>query len=115
MRSRLNTFYTICLIYTCLDIYTFFGLKSLFKDKTQRIIFSIAYWLLSAFIYYSFYKFHEAFTGGRFFSSTQANLHLGIILTAIVTKLVFVAFLLPQDIGRFFYGIGNFLYIFFFG
>jgi len=113
MRSRLNTFYTICLVYAFLDIYTFFGLKSLIKDKTQQLIFSIAYWLLSAFIYYNFYEFHEAFTGGRFFSSTDANLHLGIILTAIVTKLAFVIFLLPQDLGRFFYGIGNFLYTFF--
>ncbi len=115
MRSRLNTFYTICFIYAFLDIYTFFGLKSLLKNKKQQVLFSVAYWLLSAFIYYCFYKFHEAFIGGRFFSSTDANLYLGVILTALATKLTFVAFLLPQDIGRFFYGIGNFLYTFFSG
>ena len=40
---------------------------------------------------------------------------MAIILTGILTKLAFVLFLLPQDLGRFFYGIGNFLYLFFSG
>ncbi len=109
MRSRLSQFYSITLIYVFLDMYTFFGLKSLFKSKRNRIIFSVAYWLISAFIYYSFYRFHAAFTGGGFFSSTESNIHLGIILTAIVSKLVFVLFLLPQDLGRIVYGIGSFI------
>lgn len=111
MRSRLAQFHTITLIYIFLDIYSFFGLKSLFKTKRNRIIFSVAYWLMSAFIYYSFYRFHAAFTGGGFFSSTESNIHLGIILTAIVSKLVFVLFLLPQDLGRILYAIGSFISI----
>ncbi|MEM1123975.1 MAG: metallophosphoesterase, partial [Bacteroidota bacterium] len=57
--------------------------------------------------------FHEAFTGGGFFSRTDGNLHLGIVLTAIVSKLVFVLFLFAQDIGRFLYGLGRFFYTFF--
>lgn len=110
MNSRLNTFYNICKIYVLLDIYTFFGLRSLFMTKSSRWIFSIGYWLMSAYIYYSFYQFHEAFTGGGFFSKTDSNIHLGIILTAIASKLVFVLFLLFQDVGRVIVGTGSLLY-----
>ncbi|MEM1124956.1 MAG: metallophosphoesterase, partial [Bacteroidota bacterium] len=115
MRTRLNQFYTICLLYVFLDIYTYFGLKSLFKDKQNRRLFTIGYWILSVLIYYWFYGFYEAFTGGRFFSSTDANFYLGAILTAIITKFVFVALLLPQDVLRIVYGIGHFCYLFFTG
>ena len=115
MRSRLNQFYTICLIYVFLDIYTFFGLKSLFKNKRNRWLFTIGYWLISAFIYYSFYSFYAAATGGGFFSKAGTNIYFGIIVTALVSKLFFVLFMLPQDLGRILYGIGNFLYIFFSG
>lgn len=110
MRSRLNTFYWICAIYVFLDIYTFFGLKSLFKDKKKRRIFSITYIILSIFIYYSFYRFYAAFTGGGFFGNSSANVYLGVTLTAIITKLTFVVFLLPQDLGRIFYGLGDSVY-----
>ena len=105
MRSRLNAFYGICALYVLLDIYTFFGLKSLFVEKRASFTFQVVYILTSLFIYYSFYRFHGAFTGGGFFSNTSYNIHLGIILTAIVSKLVFVFLLLPQDIGRIFYAI----------
>lgn len=115
MRSRLNQFYNICLIYAFLDIYTFFGLKSLFKEKKNRRLFTVVYWLTSTFIYYCFYRFHEVFTSGHFFSSTDANFYLGAILTAIVAKLAFVIFLFPQDLIRVIYGIGSFLYLFFSG
>jgi predicted MPP superfamily phosphohydrolase len=41
---------------------------------------------------------------GSFFRSTSANLHIGIVFTAIISKSVFVALLLLQDGGRFIYG-----------
>jgi predicted MPP superfamily phosphohydrolase len=105
MRSRLNTFYWICAIYFLLDVYTFFGLRSLFKTKINQLIFSGLYVLVSLFVYYSFYRFYAAFTGGGFFSSTSSNIYLGIVLTAIISKFVFVFFLLLQDIGRCFYAV----------
>ena len=101
MRSRLNTFYAICWIYLVLDVYTFFGLRSLFKHRNARLTFSIFYILTSLFIYYSFYRFYAAFTGGGFFSSHSANIYMGIMLTAIVGKLAFTIFMLPQDLGRY--------------
>ena len=98
---------TIYGLYVFLDIYTYFGLRSLFKTRASRWVYTLIYISLSLFIYYSFFRFYEAFTGGRFFSSTSANIHMGIMLTAIVSKLAFVIFLLPQDIGRVFWGVGT--------
>ena len=115
MRFTLNTFYSICILYIFTDIYTYFGLKSLFKNKRNRQIFTIAYISLSVFLYYSFYQFHYYFTNRSFFSSTNGGFYLAIILTAILTKLAFTIFLLPQDIGRYFYGTGKFLHTFFSG
>ncbi len=105
MRSRLNVFYWICAIYVLLDIYTFLGLKSLFIEKRAGLIFQFVYMLTSLFIYYSFYRLYVTFTGGSFFSNTSYNIYLGIVLTAIVSKLIFILLLLPQDIGRIFYTI----------
>ena len=101
MRSRLNAFFTICWIYLVLDVYTYFGLRSLLDGKRYRAAFSVVYIIASVLIYYSFYRFYAAFTGGGFFSSHSANIHMGIMLTAIVAKLAFVIFLLPQDLGRY--------------
>ena len=108
MRSRINTFFSIWGIYFLLDIYTYFGLKSLFRKRASKIIFSIIYILFSLYIHYSFYSLHQAMTGGGFFSKAQANIHMGIVLTAIIGKLAFVALMLLQDSGIVLIGIGRF-------
>ena len=108
MRSRLNGFYIICGIYFLLDIYTYFGLKSLFAKSASLRIYQVVYILSSLFIYFSFYKVYLAFTGGKFFSSASANIYLGFVFTAIVSKLVFSVFLLPQDAIRLLMGVGTF-------
>ncbi len=87
-----------------MDIYTYFGLRSLFKTRFSRNIFTLIYILLSLFIYYSFLRFYLAFTGGGFFSSSSANIYMGIMLTAIISKLAFVVFMLPQDLWRYLAG-----------
>lgn len=108
MGSRINAFFNICIFYVLLDIYTFFGLRSLFKGKFKWA-YQIAYLLTSAFVYYCFYTFYQSFTSGGFFSSTQSNFALGIVLTAIISKFFFVALILLQDGGRFLYGLGDFI------
>ena len=110
MRSRLNTFYIICGIYVLLDVYTYFGLKSLISKASSVRIFTIIYVLTSLFIYFSFYQFYASFTSGGFFSKSGSNIYLGIIITAIISKLVFVVCVLPQDIVRLLYGGGSFIH-----
>lgn len=108
MGSRINTFFNICAFYVFLDIYTFFGLQSLFKGKFKWI-YRFLYILTSVFVYYCFYTFYQSFAHGGFFSSTTSNFALGIVLTAIISKLFFVGFISLQDGGRFIYGIGSFI------
>lgn len=106
MGSRINSFFIICIFYVFLDIYTFFGLQSLFKNKFKHV-YQVIYLLSSIFVYYCFYTFYQSFTNGGFFSSTSSNFALGIVLTAIISKIFFVGLMFLQDGGRFFYGIGN--------
>lgn len=109
MRSRINTITFIYGLYILLDIYTFFGLKSLFRTKTSKLIFSIAYILCSIYIYYCMYSVYQALFGGGFFGKAQANFQLGIVVTALIGKLAFCVFMLPQDIGILLIGIGRFV------
>lgn len=108
MRSRLNSFFMICGIYVLLDVYTYFGLKSLFPKPTALRMYQVTYILASLFIYFSFYKVYLTFSGGKIFSSSSANIYLGFVFTAIVSKLVFCLFLLFQDGGRMLVGVGHF-------
>lgn len=107
MRSRMNFVQNLIMFYVFLDIYTFFGLKSLFKGR-QVWLFSLLYWAVSAYVYYCWYALYDVLFGGNFFSNTSANLELGIVLTFLATKLVFVVVISLQDLGRFIYGIGRF-------
>lgn len=104
MRSRINFIHGLILLYVFLDFYTFFGLKSLFKGRSVWA-FSLIYWLISAFVYYCWYELYQNLFSGSFFSSTSSNFELGIVLTFLVTKLVFVIVTSLHDLGRFVYGI----------
>lgn len=115
MSSRFNAFYVVCGLYVLLDVYTYLGLRSLFVRKESLIAFQILYLLSSLFVYFSFYQFYTAFTSGGFFSKSSANFYMGIVLTAIITKLAFVFLIFAQDLARFLYGIGAFIYRLFAG
>ncbi|MFK7935571.1 MAG: metallophosphoesterase [Saprospiraceae bacterium] len=105
----MNFVQNLLLLYVFLDIYTFFGLKSLFPKGKQRILFSIAYWLVSAYVYFCWSALWKVLFSGNFFGNTSANFELGLVLTFLVTKLVFVIVTSLQDFGRFAYGIGSFI------
>lgn len=94
-------------MYLVLDIYTFFGLRSLFAEKQARLIFSGIYVATSIFAIFSFYKVFEVVSRGSIFSDSSANIYLGIFFTMFVGKLVFVALMLLQDVGRLLWGMGD--------
>ena len=108
MRSRLNSVIVIGLFYFLLDIYTYFGLKSLFQGTGLRIYQGV-YFLTSLFVYYSFYKIYQTIQAGNFFRDASYNFYLGIVVTAIVSKLVFIVILFLQDSGRALVGAGKYI------
>ncbi len=100
MRERLTGILIMFAFYLFLDVYTYFGLKSLFTTQRSIRIFQVAYLLTSLYIIFSFYQMYVGFSGGSVFRSASANFYLGIVFTAIISKMVFVGFMLVQDGGR---------------
>ena len=94
-------------LYLLLDIYTYFGLKSLFIGKYLRV-YQLLYALTSLFVFYSFYQIYQTLQSGNFFRDASYNFYLGIVVTAIVSKLVFIIALFLQDGGRVLVGIGSY-------
>ncbi len=109
MRSRLDTFYTLLGIYIFCDIFMFVALSSLFKGKT-RMLFRILYILTSIYIYYyGFYSLRDTMLYGSFFGGTEANFSLGLVITSLITKIVFTTLMLFQDFARILLGFGKFI------
>ena len=112
MRSRMNMIYLIFEIYIFLDLYTYFGLRSLVTKK-YRLPFTLCYLASSLFFYFSFYQVYQVLQGGAIFRDSSSNMYLGLFLTAFVGKFFFVVLLLIQDISRFLWGTGGLLRRFF--
>ena len=110
MNSRLNFLYVLFGIYVLIDIYTYYGLRSLFADRQTRFIFSGIYLASSVLFYFSFYKMYEVVQTSSIFTDSSANIYTGLFFTAFVGKLVFSFLLLFQDIGRVLFGAGKGIY-----
>lgn len=108
MRSRMNIVYMILSLYVLLDIYTFWGLRSLVKEK-YRWLFTGLYFIASLFFYYCFYRVFMLLEGGRIFRDTSANIYFGLFLTAFVGKFFFAGFMFLQDVFRILWGSGRWI------
>jgi len=99
MRERVGGLIFIGFLYFLLDLFTYFGLKPLFEGRWLRV-YQIIYWVISLFTYYSLFRLVKTMETGSLFRDTSYNFYLGIFVTALVTKLVFLLILFLQDIGR---------------
>lgn len=97
------------LIYFLLDLYTFFGLRSLCKSPRAEKVLTAVYAVSSVYVYYCMYAVYQVAQSRRVFSDTSANWELGILFTAFVGKFIFSVLLSVQDGGRFFYGIIDYM------
>ncbi len=88
------------LLHIALDVYMYFGLKSMFRTPASIRLFSIIYLLTVIGTYYAFFRLNSAVIQRNIFSGTEVNVYIGIIITSLVTKLVFCAGLFIQDFGR---------------
>ena len=95
-----NTFLAIIAFYAVLDIYTYLGLRSLWKDKLTKILFTLLYIGVSCWIYYAFYVLLDTVKADVYFRNVAYAPYLGIGLTALITKLLFSVLMLVQDIWR---------------
>jgi uncharacterized protein len=107
-QARLNFILFLFALYIIADIYTYYGLRTLI-GKRFRTAFSIGYWLLSAFLYYCFYQTFSAMQAGSIFRDASYGIYFGLFLTAMLTKYVFAAAMLLQDVGILLVGGLNFV------
>ena len=103
MQSRITTFLFIGAFYLFIDMLTYFDLKLLFSDKWLRP-FQFLYLLSSLYVFYSFYCLYQTIQTASLFRDASYNFYLGIIVTAVVSKVVFLSALLLQDGGRWLFG-----------
>ena len=94
-----KSFYFIVLFYLLLDLYTYFGLKSILKEQISRL-YTIAYVAISLWILHAFYVMYGTVKADVYFRNVAYAPYLGIALTALISKSVFSVGLLLQDIGR---------------
>jgi len=104
MRERFMGILIFGGFYFLLDVYTYFGLKSLFTDQRSVRTFQAIYLLTSLLVYFSVYQLLMASQSGTL-RSASTNFYIGIFITAIISKMVFVGIMLLQDGGRILYGI----------
>ena len=104
-----NTFFAIVAFYIVLDIYTYFGLKSLLKGKVTTVLYTIVYIAISCWILYAFYKVYGAVAADVYFRNVEYLPYLGIALTAIISKLTFTFLMGLQDITRLCKGLFNYI------
>ncbi len=96
----INAFFAIVAFYLTLDIYTYFGLKSLLKNKIAKQVYSLIYIAISCWILHAFYIMYGTIKADVFFRNVAYAPYLGIVLTALIAKLVFTIFMLVQDSVR---------------
>ena len=97
MRSRIWWLVGISLI---LEVYTFFGLRSLIQQERHYKWFYLLYLIQMFVVGMAYYKMYQGMMSGAIVRNATVNLALGIVLTSLVTKLVFCVLMILHDGGR---------------
>ncbi len=100
MAARIGILGTFVILFLVLEVYTYFGLRSLFKSESNVRIFNIIYLLQSIFVLYALYQVYHGLSQGEVFRTTRLNVLIGIVFTTFVTKVVFGGLMMVQDVGR---------------
>ncbi len=97
------------LIYIFIDIYTWYGMKSLFVSERYLKIFNFTYWALAIFgLYAAWTVYQHQITHG----STRdelLNFYMGFVFALVVSKLVFATTMILHDGGRMVFGLFHYL------
>ena len=92
-----------------LEVYTYSGIRSLAAGHKWAKYFSYMFFAQIVVVAFALFNLITGMQSGSMVKSASMNLWLGIILTSVVTKIVFCSILLMQDGGRILGGIFNFV------
>ncbi len=107
----LNIFLIVAAITLLLDVYVFFGLRTLVKGwrsiQLKRVVL-LGYPFISVGVTILFLLGVGSYSTAKGMTPYHEWM-LSLLLTFFITKLIFVIILLIGDLGRFFYGMGDFV------
>ena len=107
--GRVGFFIILGIIFLFLDVYTYFGLKSIVSPRFSKA-FMMLYFGVSAFIYYALITIYLFYTSDQPQLKTEfLNFLTGFVMTMFFTKLLFCTILMIQDSGRALLGGINYL------
>ncbi len=107
--GKVGFFIFLGAIFIFLDVYTYFGLKSIISARFGKV-FMLLYFGLSAFVYYALISNYLFYTSDQPQPKTEfLNFLIGFVMTMFFTKLLFCTILIIQDSGRALMGGINYL------
>jgi len=109
----MSPFTPFLIVYLIINIYCFFGLRSLISKSRFRIVFAIAYFFLTVFTLFCYFKFTTIARAYGLYSGADVGYYLGNFLLLSITKLVLSIFLFLQDGSRLIIGLVNWIKTFF--
>ena len=113
MIGRVLSLLFLILFFLGIEFYTYFGIKSIIPDKYYTL-FSVVYLVQFAYLVYALFAVNSGIQNLDVVRSSNANFMVGVLLTSVITKLVFVGLLFLQDGGRLFWGVGTYVTSFFY-
>ena len=86
------------LLFVLFEVYSYNGLKELFK---KQLVFNIIYIAATLFSFYGFFKMFSEFGAGSSQRTIWSNFVMGFAFTMFVAKMVFSSTLILQDLSRY--------------
>ncbi len=96
----LNKFITI-LVFILMDVYVYFALRKSINKSKYRIIYKYLYFFSVFIAYVGLYFLYTTFTQKPLEASLVPNLFVGFFFSFFVFKLLFIVFILFEDLLRF--------------
>lgn len=96
-------------LYILLEVYCWYGARSLFAQGKYLSLFNIIYISVSVFNLFMLYEIYKNNLIGNVNRTELINFYIGFSFTLFVTKFVFAVSLFIQDGGRYVYGLIAFL------
>ena len=109
MSGRIIGFLIFIGFFVVLELYTFSGIRSLAAGHKFGKYFLYLFYAQIVVVAVALFNLFAGMQSGSMVRSASMNIWLGIVLTSVVTKIVFCSLLLMQDGGRMLGGAFNFV------
>ncbi len=92
-----------------MELYTYFGIRSIINGSRQRLIFNWLFLIQFIFLAWCTFKIYQGTINGSPLRDASTNFYIGLVFSSFVAKFVFTAGIFLQDSGRLLFGTYNYL------